>query len=248
LTFAKGSSGQADRQVAEAGRFPEMLTSKSRKMPASRFFRKTNLEESCAQRRLTSDFNSLIPAGGVMRVLLAFAVLLSAAGNLLASGPVGIYGIVEKVIFEPNEKSPERIQVWGAFEFVENGLSRPGTTSMPKHGYLYFKLPSGDQQFASKTEWADLKSVAGTGQAIGFGNWGLVGNFNAIDSRPAGTGGFPYLLSLYPGGGAPTDVRVHPATESPSTPAVYSTNTGIVKLTESSHANIIKELREALKK
>ena len=32
-----------------------------------------------------------------------------------ASDPVGIYAVVKKVVFEPNETAPERIQIWGAF-------------------------------------------------------------------------------------------------------------------------------------
>ena len=181
-----------------------------------------------------------------LKKLFVASLLLLATTNLLASGPVGIYGIIQKVVFQPKENAPERIQIWGAFEFVENGLSRPGATSMPKSGYLYFLLPLGDQQSVAKTEWSGLKSVAGTGQAIGFGNWGLIGTFSGIDSRPPDHSGLPYLLALYPGRSECADVRVRSAAEAPVNPAIYSTNAGIVKLTESSHARIIKELREAL--
>ena len=51
-----------------------------------------------------------------------FAILATAlvfAAPLKASGPLGIYGIVEKVVFEPNEQAPERIQLWGAFAYVD---------------------------------------------------------------------------------------------------------------------------------
>jgi hypothetical protein len=172
--------------------------------------------------------------------------LLLAATDLRASGPVGVLGIIEKVVFEPDEKSPERIQVWGAFAFVEGSPTSAGATSMPKRGYFYFKLPRDGQQLAAaKNEWADLRAVAGTGQAVGFGNWGLIGAFSALDSRsPSST--LPYLLELYPGGGSQTEVRVRPASEPPANPAGYSTNAGIVKLTEASHARIIKQLKEVL--
>ena len=188
------------------------------------------------------------------RTICILVILLFAAVDLVASGPVGIYGIIEKVIFEPNETSPERIQVWGAFAFVENGLAQPGATSKPQRGYLYFKLPDfslpgrdKNQLSIIRTEWADLKSVAGTGQAVGFGNWGLVGGFNGLDSRTTGST-FPYLLELFPGGGSQTDVRVRPQSEAPKNPAVYGTNAGIVKLPEQgSHAGIVKQLKEALK-
>ena len=43
---------------------------------------------------------------------------------------------------------------------------------------------------AAKTEWMDLRSVAGTGQAIGFGNWGFVGSVQDFDAR-SGSSGIP---------------------------------------------------------
>src|SRR2546427_1452320 len=182
------------------------------------------------------------------RAILVVGVLLFVAADLIASGPVGIYAIIEKVIFEPSEQAPERIQIWGAFAVVEGGLARPGATSKPLRGYLYFKLPDGSAQAAAKTEWTDLKTVAGTGQAIGFGNWGFVGRVQDFGSRPNSSSGIPYFLELYPGGGRQTDVRVRRDYDASASPAVYSTNTGIVKLTnQGSHADIVRQLREALK-
>src|SRR5437879_796628 len=70
------------------------------------------------------------------KVILVVGVLLFAAADLVASGPVGIYAIIEKVIFEPSEQAPERIQIWGAFAVVEGGLARPGATSKPRLSLL----------------------------------------------------------------------------------------------------------------
>jgi hypothetical protein len=181
--------------------------------------------------------------------ILIVGVLLCAAANLIASGPVGIYGIIEKVIFEPSEQAPERIQIWGAFAVVDGGLTRPGAASKPLRGYLYFKLPDGNARSTARTEWMDLKAVAGTEQAIGFGNWGFVGSVQDFDySRPNGSSGIPYFLELYPGGGRQTDVRLRRDYDPSALPAVYSTNAGIVKLTnQGSHADIVRQLREALK-
>ena len=162
------------------------------------------------------------------RMVLLFVVISAAAANLIASGPVGIYAILDKVIFEPNDNAPERIQLWGAFKYVEGGLQRPGNTSLTQRGYLYFKLPSGSQQPAAKSEWRDLKAIAGTGQAVGFGDWFYTGGFNPADVR--------------------TDARIRPASEMPANPGNYNTNAGIVKLAEAgSHADVVKQLREALK-
>jgi hypothetical protein len=119
---------------------------------------------------------------------------------------------------------------------------------MPQHGYLYFKLPEGNEQAVVKAEWSDLKGVAGTGQAVAFGNWGLVGNVKALTSRTADSRGVPYLVELTPGGGKQTDVRVRPASETPTNPGVYSTNAGVVKLSDQGNrAELVRQLKEALK-
>jgi hypothetical protein len=96
----------------------------------------------------------------------ALAALL-APSVARASDPVGIYGFVERVVFEPGEAAPERIQVWGAFALAKPS---PGNFdySIPERGYMYFKLRPGDEAICKK-EWADLKSVASTNQIIAFG-------------------------------------------------------------------------------
>src|SRR6185436_5959383 len=97
------------------------------------------------------------------KLILACVVLLACAVHLGASGPLGIYGIVEKVVFEPNEQSPERIQVWGAFAYVDGAGAQSLTISAPKKGYLYFRLlgtAAGETDLSTKlirNEWADLK-------------------------------------------------------------------------------------------
>jgi len=48
-------------------------------------------------------------------VLAAFAFLFMAATLTASTRDVQIFAIVERVVFEPNEKSPERIKLWGAF-------------------------------------------------------------------------------------------------------------------------------------
>ena len=77
-----------------------------------------------------------------LRTFLGLMGLLVAAMPLTASGPLGIYGIVERVVMEPNEKAPERIQVWGAFAYVDGMAGEGLTVSAAKRGYLYFRLPT----------------------------------------------------------------------------------------------------------
>jgi hypothetical protein len=184
-----------------------------------------------------------------MKHVIGAALLLLVAANLFGSGPVGIYAIVEKVVLEPNELAPERIQVWGAFAFFDDPQQ---SVSAAKRGYLYFKLPAGatgSTLEAVRREW-DLKSVAGTGQAIAFGRWGYTGGFNGLqsDARSSTTTNPPYILS--PDAGRPTtDVRVRAETEALNPPATYSTNAGIVKLAaEGNHASIVKQFKDSLKR
>ena len=184
-----------------------------------------------------------------VRLALVLGSLVLGTISLSASGPIGMFGIVEKVVFEPNEASAERAQVWGAFAYVEGGPSRGTAVSAARRGYLYFRLdPSSTsaQREVVRTEWADLKAVAGTGQAVGFGNWGYIGGFGALD--PAVRSNMPpYILEMYPGRGEMTDMRVRPASEPPASPAVYQTNTGIVKISDQgNHAATVKLLKDAL--
>jgi hypothetical protein len=181
-----------------------------------------------------------------IRILALVGVLATVAGvSAAVSGMLGIYGIVEKVIFEPNESAPERIQVWGAFAYVE-GRVGGSQVSAAKRGYLYFRMPPMQAEVI-KREWNDLKALAGTGQAIGFGSWAYIGGFGSlqpdVNSRNP-----PYILE-HSAGNPITDLRVRPADQTPASPALYQTDTGIVKLTPTgSHADIVKLLQDALKR
>jgi hypothetical protein len=179
-------------------------------------------------------------------VIAASLLALLAAVNVRASGPVGVYAIVERVIFEPDEQSPERLQIWGTFSFVELNRSANAYSTSSRYGYLYFTLPSSNAA-AAKTEWTDLKSIAGTGQAVAFGRWGVVGALQGMESRTGPAGGPPYFLAPLPGNPR-TDVRVRPASEPPANPAMYATDAGVVKRAAGgTHAQIVRQLKEALK-
>src|SRR5262245_586275 len=108
--------------------------------------------------------------------LVALLVCLPLAVGVMASGPVGIFAVVERVVFEPNEQSPERIRVWGAFSFAEGGVEGASTMSAPVRGYPYFRMPTPAEVLhqtvqAVRNEWSDFKAVAGSGQAIAFGEY-----------------------------------------------------------------------------
>jgi hypothetical protein len=90
------------------------------------------------------------------RWLLAVAVVAAVTG-LQASDRVGVYGLIDKVVFEPNAESPERVQIWGAFAIAtreDRDLYDPVA-----RGYLYFKLPAANERLV-RAEWRDLKALA----------------------------------------------------------------------------------------
>jgi hypothetical protein len=93
--------------------------------------------------------------------------VLGSGRPLLASDFTGIYALVEKVVLEPTQQSPERIQIWGVFILSKGKFG--SEYEPPIRGYLYFSLPKEKQELA-KTEWADLKKIAGTGQCVAFGS------------------------------------------------------------------------------
>lgn len=189
--------------------------------------------------------------------IVMIAACIAARPPLSASGPVGLYGIVERVVFEPSQTAPERVQVWGAFAYVGSGTAQAASSraaSSAERGYLYFKLPMLIAGFrtqadvdAAKREWADLHAVAGTGQAVAFGLWGYIGSFASLN--PATNGNRPpYILESRPTGGSPTDLRIRPASEAPANPATYQTNAGVVKLSDQgNHAVIVAQLKERLR-
>ena len=184
-----------------------------------------------------------------IKPVVSALVIVASTALLVASGPIGVYGIVEKVVLEPSASAPERIQVWGAFAYADIAVG-PAAFSAAKRGYMYFRLPAGATPAAIETikkEWTDLQSVAGTGQAIAFGKWGYIGGFGGLQPDTRSTRP-PYILESSPGN-PQTDLRVRPASEAPAGPAQYQTNAGIVKLAETgSHAAIVQQLKDALKR
>jgi hypothetical protein len=99
---------------------------------------------------------------GLLAIVLG--LLVGTAFEARASDPVGIYAIVDKVVFEPSDAAPERVQVWGAFAIAKG---RGETYEPAERGYMYFKL--GSEPEVTRKEWADLKAVAGSGQIVGLG-------------------------------------------------------------------------------
>jgi hypothetical protein len=136
---------------------------------------------------------------------LALTALLGAGNNVLASDPVGVYALVDKVVFEPNEQAPERVQIWGVFALSKENFG--SVYDPPARGFLYFTLPTGKESLA-KVEWADLKKIAGTGQVVAFGS-----RYYLAKARPT----------------------VRGKADKPERPDVYPLGIGLVKVRETNH-------------
>ncbi len=101
-----------------------------------------------------------------MKRCVCWAGVLLAAGwaaEARASGPLGVLGMIEKVVFEPKEQAPERAQIWGVFLVAVRG----GNTLQygpPTRGYLYYQAEND----RGRQEWQELKRLVGTGKWVGF--------------------------------------------------------------------------------
>lgn len=170
---------------------------------------------------------------------LLTAFLLFVCSPLLASGTVGIYAVVERVVFEPNEDTQERIQVFGAFAFQDSMQAGSSAFTTPERGFIYFRLPEDTSRTTVRREWEDIASVAGTGEAIAFGQ------FNYAGRIPSAT------ASLGSGFSMGTNMGVRLAVDAPganaATAAVYRpSDLGVVRLGEGNYEEITAQLRSRL--
>jgi hypothetical protein len=97
---------------------------------------------------------------------LAVAIGVLAAPAMRASDFVGVYCLPDKVVLEPNDTEPQRAQIWGAFLMADTKTATGYLAA--ERGYLYYACPQGKDN-ACLNEWSDLKALAGTGKAAGFG-------------------------------------------------------------------------------
>ena len=101
-------------------------------------------------------------------LFLLTAIVSLAVAPIRASDPVGCYGIIERVVLEPNNTEPTAIQVWGAFALSTAPFT--GNTYNPvQKGYLYYTCPKGKDS-TCLAEWFDMRKAAGKGEVIGFGD------------------------------------------------------------------------------
>jgi hypothetical protein len=130
-------------------------------------------------------------------VLIAALACWAAAGTarLTASDMIGVYGVVEKVVFEPAQGPPERVQIWGAFATAETRNN--DDYGAPQKGYLYYSCPA-QQLSTCRNEWADLQSVAGKGSGVGFGARHIAnGRVRSATDKPESPDAYPIKMGVF---------------------------------------------------
>ena len=102
-------------------------------------------------------------------ITLACLLITCLFTKSFASDPIGIYALIDRVVIEPSDAQPQRIQIWGAFCIANKQFG--DQYAPPVRGYLYYQLPPDNADVAvAKAEWSDMQKVAGAGQIIAFGS------------------------------------------------------------------------------
>jgi hypothetical protein len=125
---------------------------------------------------------------------VAAAVALAIAGaaiGLDASDRVGIYAVVDRIVFEPTAENPERVQIWGAFAVATPG-NRDDYDAVQR-GYLYFAAVTSNRM--TRAEWNDLKDLAGSRRIVGFSSrFGQSVRVRGSSEKPVAPD--PYVLGV----------------------------------------------------
>jgi hypothetical protein len=181
----------------------------------------------------------------IMRRWLTGGLLLLLSSPVFASGPMGIVAVIERVEFEPDAQAPERVLIYGAFAWYDGQHGSPTGFSSPAKGYMYFTTSPGVDNAATLREWADLASVAGTGEAVAFGTWGYIGQFSDIRIESGVSG--PQNAYVLSNRAQTSDFGVRPAAETPVKPVPYQPgDLGIVRMGNGNHDEMIERLQATL--
>jgi len=151
------------------------------------------------------------------------AVLLLGASPSAIKDPVGVYGVIDRVVFEPVAGNAERVQVWGVFALAHTFDVRDGKIERidmrrfrpAVRGYLYYTVNAEDAA-GTRSEWAVLAAAAGTGAPVSFGSRAppaVVGSGESRMSLAAATA-MAEVWERYNG-------RVRPARERPAAPDAF---------------------------
>lgn len=126
---------------------------------------------------------------------LVMMSVLAMAGVAHASDPVGVYGLVNGVVLQPNATAPTHVQLFGWFALADKATS---DYTAPQAGYMYYACPSGDAATCAM-EWADIQKIGAAGDCVGYGSRRDPSTFQYRDNgvvRPAGE--TPAKPNVYP--------------------------------------------------
>ena len=126
--------------------------------------------------------------------LVVGLVFIGLTVALHASDMVGVYSVIQKVVLEPTDAAPERIQIWGAFALADQNS---GSVYGPaQRGYLYYSCPQGQESVCRK-EWADLKSLAGKDIGVGLGHrYSPTGRIRKADEKAGAPDTYPIQMGI----------------------------------------------------
>lgn len=124
--------------------------------------------------------------------LARLGLVAALALPVVPSDPMGVYCLVDKVVLEPAE-GPERAQIWGVCALANQN---DWFFQAPAAGYFYYTVPS-TRADAVRTEWQDMKSVAGTKEVVGFGRrYQPVGRLRPATEKPVSPDAYPLHLGV----------------------------------------------------
>src|SRR5688500_13053339 len=105
-----------------------------------------------------------------LMIVLATGVGFAAAAR--GGGPPPGYGVVDKVVLEPADGTPDRIQIRGSFVRLDDVQAYK--YGKPVEGYVYLSLAAG-KEAESRAEWEKWRKAAGTGKVVAVGSCGEAG-------------------------------------------------------------------------
>lgn len=124
--------------------------------------------------------------------LAGIGLVAALALPIVPSDPMGVYCLVDNVIFEPGE-TPDRAQVWGVCTVANEN---DWFFKAPAAGYFYYTVPAARAD-AARAEWKDLKSVAGTKEVVGYGRrYRPVGRLRPATEQPVSPDEYPLHLGV----------------------------------------------------
>lgn len=114
-------------------------------------------------------------------IVTALVIALAFSTEVKAGGPPPVCMVVDKIVLEPDEKAPTKIQIWGTFIFCKNN----STYGRPVSGYLYYTAGQGKED-ACRKEWAKLQKLATDRHIVAWGSCGqpkLDGHFRTATEK-----------------------------------------------------------------